>query len=66
MPFLPGMIIAGSVLEPGSKDINCVEVDTPNGVANPAIALLSKTNVTVCGFPTCIGCCYTNSQYHLF
>jgi hypothetical protein len=35
--------------------MNCVELDTPNGVANPTIVLLSKTNVTVCGSATCVG-----------
>jgi hypothetical protein len=35
--------------------MNCVELDTSNGTANPAIVLLSKTNVTVCGSATCVG-----------
>lgn len=35
--------------------MNCVELDTLKGVANPVLDLLSKTKVTVCGSPTCVG-----------
>jgi hypothetical protein len=42
-------MIFGSLLDPGGKGMNFVELGTANGVSGPVIVLLFNTNVTVCG-----------------